>query len=233
MSTPSEPVAASARCFERETLAFLGTLVAVGGAVFYGVDRELNAVDHVLHRLGSERLDEYLDHYHRLDPLHPRRFAGSGRSLVAMEDVLPRRELEQSTYYREFLRPIGGRHEIELYLYDGDTLVGGISLLRGSGHPSFSPGERTLLAKVRPYVEYSFGIERRIAAAARDVGGLTPREAEVVRLVCGGASNVGIGRELGIAVPTVKTHLEHVYDKLGVRTRAQLVARLAAVGRRH
>lgn len=222
-----------ARGFKHETLAFLSGLVEVTGAVFYDVDRELNAVDHAFHRLGTERLGEYVDHFHKLDPLHPRRFARGARTLVTIEDALPRPALERSTYFCEFLRPIGAHHEVELYLRDGDVLVGGISLLRGAGHPSFTASELALLAKGRSYVEYTYGIERRIDAAARDVGGLTAREAEVVRLVCSGASNLGIGRALGIALPTVKTHLEHVYDKLGVRTRAQLVARLAIARRRN
>ena len=219
------------RSFGDETLAFLDGLVAVTGAVFYAVDRELNAVDHVFRHVEHERLGDYVDYFHRLDPMHPRRFAGSGRTVIAIDDVLSRPELERSTYYREFLRTVGGHHELELYLYDRDRLVGGISLLRDVGHPSFGAAERALVAKVRPYVEYNFGVERRIAAAAGDVGGLTPRETQVVRLVCAGASNAGIARELGIALPTVKTHLEHVYEKLEVRTRAQLVARLAASGR--
>jgi DNA-binding CsgD family transcriptional regulator len=224
--------AAPAQRFKAETLAFLAGLVDVTGAVFYDVDRDLNAVDHALHRLDAERLGDYVTHFHELDPLHPRRLAASGRTVVMMEDVVIRGAFERSSYYRDFFAPVGGHHEVELYLRDGDRMVGGISLLRGPEHPSFGTAEIALLAKVRTYVEYTFGIERRIAAAARAVGGLTPREIEVVHLVCSGASNGGIGRELGIALPTVKTHLEHVYEKLGVRTRAQLVARVVGVAPR-
>jgi DNA-binding CsgD family transcriptional regulator len=220
----------SARRFKHETLAFLAGLVELTGAVFYDVDPSLNAVGHALHGLDAERLGDYVTHFHRLDPLHPRRFAASGRSVVTMDDAVPRAAFERSSYYRDFLRPVGGRHEVELYLREGGRLVAGISLLRGPDHPSFAGAEVALLAKARPYVEYALGIERRVAAASHAVGGLTPRQLEVVRLVCAGASNRGIGRELGIGLPTVKTHLEHVYEKLGVRTRAQLVARVAATG---
>lgn len=54
--------------------------------------------------------------------------------------------------------------------------------------------------------------------------GLTRREAEVVALVAGGATNTDIATRLGIAVGTVKKHLENVYTKLGVHGRAQVVA---------
>jgi DNA-binding NarL/FixJ family response regulator len=55
----------------------------------------------------------------------------------------------------------------------------------------------------------------------------TPREAEVLRLVERGLSNVAIGRELFIAEATVKTHLLRAFVKLGVddRTAAVSVAR--------
>ncbi len=53
---------------------------------------------------------------------------------------------------------------------------------------------------------------------------LTPTELEVVRLAAAGLTNPAIGERLFISRGTVKTHLEHVFAKLGVRTRAELAA---------
>jgi DNA-binding NarL/FixJ family response regulator len=50
--------------------------------------------------------------------------------------------------------------------------------------------------------------------------GLTPRELEVLVALVGGASNQGIGEDLGISAKTVGHHVQHVYDKAGVRSRA-------------
>ena len=57
---------------------------------------------------------------------------------------------------------------------------------------------------------------------------LTPVEAEVARLVAEGLTNKQIGEALFIGGETVKTHLSHVYDKIGVRSRAALAAQLTA-----
>lgn len=53
---------------------------------------------------------------------------------------------------------------------------------------------------------------------------LTSREEEVLRLVVEGLCNKAIGRRLGIAVGTVKSHLKSTFDKLNVESRTQAVA---------
>ena len=54
---------------------------------------------------------------------------------------------------------------------------------------------------------------------------LSSREAEVLTLVARGRSNREIAKTLFVSEATVKTHLGHVYEKLGVRDRAAAVAR--------
>lgn len=53
---------------------------------------------------------------------------------------------------------------------------------------------------------------------------LTPRELEVLSLVASGSSNREIGQSLMLSEATVKSHLVHIYDKLGVRSRTSAVA---------
>lgn len=52
---------------------------------------------------------------------------------------------------------------------------------------------------------------------------LSAREIEVLELVAKGASNKEIGQSLSISVATVKTHLIHIYSKLGVDDRTAAV----------
>ena len=58
---------------------------------------------------------------------------------------------------------------------------------------------------------------------------LTPRETEVLAFVVQGLRNREIASRLYISEVTVKTHLRHVYEKLGVRSRTEAV--LVATGR--
>jgi DNA-binding NarL/FixJ family response regulator len=66
---------------------------------------------------------------------------------------------------------------------------------------------RSLLAYLKP------------APAARDP--LTDRESEVLTLLARGRSNRTIARELSIAEVTVRTHVSHILDKLGVSNRVE------------
>jgi len=58
------------------------------------------------------------------------------------------------------------------------------------------------------------------------VSSLSTREREVYDLLCEGFQNREIAKQLFISVETVKVHARHVYDKLGIRSRSQLVPAL-------
>ncbi|KZO58424.1 DNA-binding response regulator [Dietzia maris] len=59
---------------------------------------------------------------------------------------------------------------------------------------------------------------------------LTDRETEVLRAVADGATNRQAAASLNVSEATVKTHLVHIFDKLGVTTRTAAVARARELG---
>lgn len=61
----------------------------------------------------------------------------------------------------------------------------------------------------------------QVAKRPRELpAGLTPRELEVLLALVGGGSNQEIAQDLGISAKTVGHHVQHVYEKAGVRSRA-------------
>jgi len=92
-----------------------------------------------------------------------------------------------------------------------------------AGHPVL-PGsaQRALLATPRgPDGRGPDGVRR---------AALSGREVEVLRLLAEGRRNADIAARLGVSVPTVKTHVNNVFAKLGVRDRTAAVAAAAALG---
>lgn len=71
---------------------------------------------------------------------------------------------------------------------------------------------------------------RLVRRASSPLPSLTEREVEILRLLATGKGNRELARELLVSEATVKSHLSHIYTKLGVDTRAGAVA--AAIERR-
>jgi DNA-binding NarL/FixJ family response regulator len=67
------------------------------------------------------------------------------------------------------------------------------------------------------------GVRAGSSSAATLPDDLTPREAEVLALVAQGLSNREIAETLVVSEATVKTHINHVFAKIGARDRAQAV----------
>lgn len=63
---------------------------------------------------------------------------------------------------------------------------------------------------------------------ALDRSKLTRREAEIVDLLAAGCGTKDIASRLGISGETVKVHLQHIYRKLGVRGRVELILSLTS-----
>lgn len=71
---------------------------------------------------------------------------------------------------------------------------------------------------------------RLVRRASSPEPSMTTREVEILRLLAKGLGNREMARELLVSEATVKSHLSHIYTKLGVETRAGAVS--AAIERR-
>ena len=100
---------------------------------------------------------------------------------------------------------------------------------------------RVLLAQARSDKALALQMDRQSAELLADLSlgevqiavtfeALTDRELDVLRLLAQGFSNRAIAEHLVISVGTVKSHLKHIFGKLGVESRTQAVAQARAAG---
>lgn len=95
-----------------------------------------------------------------------------------------------------------------------------ILFFRVAGSP-FTDRDMDLLRLLRPHLA-----EILAASDRQRLGLLTPREWQVLELAAQGHSNADIATALGMSVATVRKHMEHIFDRVGVRNRSAAVARL-------
>ncbi|GGR93230.1 DNA-binding response regulator [Streptomyces humidus] len=99
---------------------------------------------------------------------------------------------------------------------DGDEIVRAVHSVL-SGDAGLSPSvQRRLLERLS-------APEREPAEPAVVPDGLTTREAEVLVLIAEGLSNQEIARRLSVSTATVKTHINNMFTKTGLKGRAQAV----------
>ena len=162
------------------------------------------------------------------NPMHCRLHAREER-VLRLSDMLTRRERRRLEYDAAVWRPHGIDDALRTWLPAPPGRARSIYLER-SGR-NYTERERSLLTLLRPHLaRIRLNAESRRATHAGL--GLTPREAEILGWVARGCTNAQIAAVLFISPQTVRTHLEHIFEKLGVRTRTAAVASLTASGTR-
>ena len=109
----------------------------------------------------------------------------------------------------------------------GDLITAVRTVARGDALLSPAITRRLIESYLRTGTPQASGLDPAPAAALPE---LTPREHDVLAGVARGRSNHEIAEDLYLSYSTVKTHVSHLFTKLGVRDRAQLVIRAYQAG---
>jgi len=161
-------------------------------------------------------------------------------ALVLMDLRMPGLDGAQAT--ARILADGGGVRVLVLTTYDTDEHIVEAIEAGASGYLLKAAPQEEILAGIRAVVAGETVLAPSVAAqlvrrmradagsSAAPAQALSPRELEVLRLVAAGSSNPEIARTLVIGEATVKTHLTHVFEKLGVNDRTRAVTRAMELG---
>lgn len=189
--------------------------------------------------LATVIVDAYLSGAYQLDPFFAAVQSGGDGLFLSMQAIAPDR-FTHSEYFNKHYRQAELLDEVGYVLRLKDGLIGVLSLTRKTGQPRFNRADLTALEAVAPLVcclgeqhwnsllGSTLPAADTPAPALHRLGGpdaaLTPREAEIVRLILRGHSTESIGLHLSISQETVKVHRKNLYKKLKISTQAELFA---------
>ena len=160
-----------------------------------------------------------------------------GPDLVLMDLRMPRMEGAEAT--RQILASLPDTRVLVLTTYADDEFL--FPALQAGAHgyltkdASAEEIEHAIRAVAAGETHLDTAVQQRLVAAVRDHSAptagsdrdlpdeLTPREAEVLKLIAAGLSNREIADELVLSAATVKTHVNRIFYKTGARDRAQAV----------
>jgi len=164
-------------------------------------------------------------HYWHCQPCSYPDRTGDLRSIIKISDFYSARQWHSTRC--GIYRPQGFEHGLMLTLpaalgpVPEPSRIMRLFFFRKLG-PDFSERDRALLTLLRPHLHQAYlDAERRRYPAPR----LTPRQTDLLRLLAAGHTNTQIARRLGISEGTVRTHLENLYTRLNVSSRAAAVTR--------
>lgn len=212
--------------FKPEAMRLAASLVPTSRCCFYDVGSDLEPSGHVVLGDDTRYIASYVNRFRACDPFHPRYFASSPQS-VFRTDQGGGTPVQRMDYIDGFMRPLGVAYKAEVFLRDErGIIIAGVRLSRRAALGEFRDQELSALRAMQPVAELALRAARARDRVSRLDAALTPRERELLRCVLDGLSNKLIARELGLALPTVKSHVKNILRKIGATSRADAISRI-------
>jgi len=217
--------AGSVAAYERGVLEVLSRRLGFEIAIFVRIDtRSMHGVEPAVERACRPHWGQF-----KLDS-EPVTLAVAQRGVAVDVDVLGWKRLERLSYCQRLMKPHGGTSTALVGLVR-HRMVGGLLAL-GRTHGAFADRELEYLRALAPTLSVceSAALAAPLAPLNEARASLTPREREVLAHLRLGHTNAQIALALGSAERTVRNQLSSIYEKLGVGSRAEAVARSAELG---
>jgi DNA-binding CsgD family transcriptional regulator len=156
---------------------------------------------------------------------HPliRLHAAGDLGAYRLSDTTSMRRFRRAPLYGEFFGPAAIGHQLTIGLEATPRRLIGMWFNRA--RRDFADDDLLMAELLRPRLQAAEAAVRRAATRAA----LTAREREVLDIVATGATNATIAEALVVSPATVKKHLDNIYAKVGVSSRATAADRAGAL----
>lgn len=218
--------------FQHECLNLLSSMMDISSAVAYIVDEQAKPICYETYQMQPAMHRDYLESYQQMDPLYPGRFRSDGdANVVRMNDLVPFHQRCDNLYYKDFIEPWKVNDIIELFFRVDGQLRAGAALILKHSEPQYRSEEMKKLESLHRFIEFS--LEQSMHSPRQlqfdqfcQHYQLTAKERMVTELVIQGLPNKKIAQLLCCGLATIKTHLQHIFAKLSVNSKAEVVSML-------
>ena len=153
------------------------------------------------------------------------------RRATAVSEVMPHRELAGTEFFNDFLARDGLYWGVNAYSYVGAHNIGDVRIWRGRQRGNFDAHTLELLRLIEPAFTGALvraaGGAAAVAANGSPILKLSVREFEIARMISDDLSDKEIAHRLQVEISTVRTHIERIFAKLGVRRRSGVASLFA------
>ena len=218
------------RRMSTEVLTALHALVAsdavtfadleVSTCTFYALDDYDGSTGSSLDHPESAPEDPFWEHYAGSRFCSYPTDTGDDRTVTMRGDFFSLREWRQTAMHRTVFAADGVTDELMCPVASRGPRSGRLMFFRCGG-PDFDERDRAVMALLRPHLA-----ELVTLRSPQPAEQLTPRQAELMRLVAAGQTNAEIAAAMFVSPHTVRTHLENIFERLQVTSRTAAVARL-------
>lgn len=202
-------------------------VIPFDGLVAFNIDSETSASQYSFKGVNHIAVDEYLGHMQHYDPVHYRfAFDKAEMKFSVLQAVA------SNAMYEDFCQKWDVKDTVELFFRKNGVPVRGMSLVRSSAYTEFSNQELKIIESFYDLTTCCFN--QIYDVSSHQVGlfnksltePLTRQESKILGLLCKGLNNQALADEMHCGISTIKTHLQHIYQKTQVKSRQELMSRV-------
>jgi DNA-binding CsgD family transcriptional regulator len=214
--------------FQNEVVMLLNSSFNLSATASYLVDDSCQPICYQTSNIAPIMHREYVENFYKVDPLHPTNFQNKSDRIVRMSDLIPQGRQATNAYYSDFVTQWNMRDIVELFYYQDGNMIGGSALFFNKASEGLDREGLKRLVGLHRYIEFSLNkqIQTNTKISYEEFcqqHSLTNKEKVILQLAIQGLANKVIANNLSSSLPTVKTHLQHLFSKLSVNSKIEMV----------
>lgn len=203
--------------FTNHFIRTIQAVMPIDGFISYDICCGQHAENFYHQGIKKISLDEYISEKQYFDPVHFQILVKNDLHCCALSTQNINAE------YTAFMQKWQIQDTVELLYLDQHCPIRGVSLIRGGR--KFSREDMLMIESLYNFSNYLFSNQVIPYQVLKVAFGLTKKELEILKYICQGLDNQRIATMIFSSLATVKTHVRHIFQKVEVSSKQELIAK--------